>query len=412
MAFNIALSGLNAAMADLDITGNNIANASTTGFKSSRGEFVDLLASAGFVISSLDPGDGVRLAAVRQQFSQGNISFTGNALDLAISGGGFFAVRDPNGATGYTRNGTFAVDREGFVVNPAGARLQTFGVTDPSVPTFNSATTEDLQLLSAQGSPGATTQVDLALNLDTLNADETLGPGAIDPADTGSFDYSTTLTVFDSLGESHEATIYFRQTAALTVDARMVIDGEDGQTTAVQTLNFNSDGSLDETASPQPFNFGAFTPTNGADPIAFNLNLSNTTNLSGNSTVNAISQNGFAAGRLSNIDIDESGVVFARFSNGQSEPLGRIALARFQNPQGLRAVGDTSWVESFASGQAILGEPGGAGLGSIQGGSVETSNVNISEELVNLISAQRNFQANAQVISTADELNQTLLNIR
>lgn len=407
MAFNIALSGLNAAMADLDITGNNIANASTNGFKSSRGEFVDLLASAGFVISSLDPGDGVRLAEVRQQFSQGNISFTGNALDLAISGGGFFSVRDESGAAAFTRNGSFSVDRDGFVVSPAGARLQSFSVTDPTVPTFNSASTVDLQLLSTQGAPNATTLVDLALNLDTL--DPITGPGAIDPALASTYDYSTTLTVYDSLGEAHSATIYFRQTAALTFDTRMVIDDDVAQTTAVQTLNFDSQGAL---TTPQPLNYGAFTPVNGADPINFNLNLTNTTNLSGNSTVISIAQDGFAAGRLSNIDIDETGIVFARFSNGQSEPVGRIALARFQNPQGLRAVGDTSWVESFASGPAILGEAGGAGLGSIQGGSVESSNVNISEELVNLISAQRNFQANAQVISTADELNQTLLNIR
>ncbi len=407
MAFNIALSGLNAAMADLDITGNNIANASTNGFKSSRGEFVDLLASAGFVISSLDPGDGVQLAAVRQQFSQGNISFTGNALDLAISGGGFFSVRDPNGTAAYTRNGTFSVDRDGFVVAPSGARLQAFGVTDPAIPTFNSATTNDLQLLTTQGAPGATSEVDLALNLDTI--DPILGPGAIDPADADTFDYSTTITVFDSLGESHSATVYFRQTAALTWDTRLVIDGDSAQTTALQTLNFDSQGNL---ITPQPLSYGAFTPTNGADPINFSLDLTDTTNLSGPSTVTSIAQNGFAAGRLSNIDIDETGIVFARFSNGQSEPLGRIALARFQNPQGLRAIGDTSWVESFASGPAILGDPGGAGLGLIQGGSVEQSNVNISEELVNLISAQRNFQANAQVISTADDLNQTLLNIR
>ncbi|MEM9531329.1 MAG: flagellar hook protein FlgE [Pseudomonadota bacterium] len=407
MAFNIALSGLNAAMADLDITGNNIANASTTGFKSSRGEFVDLLASAGFVISSLDPGDGVQLAAVRQQFSQGNISFTGNALDLAISGGGFFSVRDPNGTTAFTRNGTFSVDRDGFVVNPAGARLQAFSVTDPTVPTFNNATTEDLQLLTTQGAPAASTDVELSINLDTTEFDPATPP--FDPTNAASYAYSTTLTVFDSLGQSHAATIYFRQNGALSYDAHLVIDGDNAQTTTSLPVTFDSGGAL---TSAQPMNFGTFTPANGADPINLDIDLTGSTNLAGQSTVNSVFQNGFAVGRLSNIDIDETGVVFARFTNGQSEPLGRIALARFQNPQGLRAVGDSSWVESFASGQVILGDPGGAGLGLIQGGSLENSNVNISEELVNLISAQRNFQANAQVISTADELNQTLLNIR
>ncbi|MFK7955617.1 MAG: flagellar hook protein FlgE [Lysobacterales bacterium] len=409
MAFNIALSGLNAAMADLDITGNNIANASTTGFKSSRGEFVDLLASAGFVISSLDPGDGVRLAEVRQQFSQGNISFTGNALDLAISGGGFFAVRDPNGASAFTRNGTFSVDRDGFVVNPSGARLQAFDVIDSSLPTFNSASTNDLQLLTTQGAPQATTQVNLALNIDPRDPPFISTP--IDPELPATYDYSTTVTVYDSLGETHAATVYFQQTSELNFTSRLVIDGLDDQTIDPGNFEFNSNGEL-SVPDPATINYGTFTPSNGAEPLNIVFNFADTTNLAGSSTVNSISQDGFAAGRLSNIDIDESGIVFARFSNGQSDPLGRIALARFQNPQGLRAVGDTQWVESFASGPSILGEPGGAGLGSIQGGSVESSNVNISEELVNLISAQRNFQANAQVISTADELNQTLLNIR
>ncbi len=407
MAFNIALSGLNAAMSDLDITGHNIANASTTGFKTSRGEFVDLLASAGFVISSLDPGDGVRLASVNQQFSQGNIAFTGNALDLAISGQGFFSVRDPNGGTAFTRAGTFALDREGYVVNATGSRLQTFSVIDPTIPSFNSAGTTDLQLLSNEGPPSATTSATIGLN---LQADATdLGAGAIDPTDSSTYNYSTSFTVYDSLGVSHSATVYFRKTADLTWDARLVLDGDAAQTTTVQTLNFDAAGNL---TTGQPLNFGTFTPVNGANALTMDIDLGESTSFGSGFTVTNIFQDGYAAGRLSNVDIDEGGIVYARFSNGQSQPLGKIALARFPNPQGLRGVGDTSWVETFGSGQAILGEPGGAGLGVIQSGSLENSNVNLSEQLVNLINAQRNFQANAQVISTADQLNQTLLNIR
>ncbi len=408
MAFNIALSGLNAAIADLDITGHNIANASTTGFKTSRGEFVDLLASAGFVISSLDPGDGVRLAAVRQQFSQGNISFTGNALDLAISGQGFFTVADSQGSRAYTRAGTFGVDGDGYVTSVTGARLQVFDVVDPDVPSFNNAGTTDLRLLATDGPPQATTSASLGLTL-AAEIGTPLGPGAIDPTDSNTYDYASSLTVYDSLGVSHSATIYFRQTANLTYDSRMVIDGDVAQTTTVNTLNFDSTGAL---TTGMPLNFGTFTPTNGADPLDIGVDLTGSTAYGSDFTVTSIFQDGFAAGRLSNVDIDESGIVFARFTNGESEPLGQLALARFPNPQGLRAVGDTSWVETFGSGQVILGEPGGAGLGVIQSGSLENSNVNLSEQLVNLINAQRNFQANAQVISTADTLNQTLLNIR
>ena len=407
MAFNIALSGLNAAMSDLEITGNNIANASTTGFKSSRGEFVDLLASAGFVISNLDPGDGVTLAAVRQQFNQGNISFTGNALDLAISGQGFFAARDDTGANTYTRAGSFSLDRDGYVVTTTGARIQAFSVIDPTIPSFNSAGTEDLQLLSSEGSPNATTAATIGVN---LQADAPiLGPGAVDPVDSSTYNYSTSYTVYDSLGVSHSATAYFRQTASLQWDSRLVIDGDSAQTGTVQTLNFDSAGNLTTTT---PLNYGTFSSANGSDPISMDIDLDDTTSFGTVFSVSNLAQDGFPPGRLSNVDIDESGIVFARFSNGQSQPLGKIALARFTNPQGLKAIGDSSWVESFSSGQVILGEPGGSGLGVINSGSLENSNVNLSAELVNLISAQRNFQANAQVISTADQLNQTLLNIR
>ncbi len=407
MAFNIALSGLNAAMSDLDVIGHNIANASTTGFKSSRAEFVDLLASAGFVVSNLDPGDGVTLAAVRQQFSQGNITFTGNALDLAIGGQGFFSARDLNGAMTFTRAGAFGMDREGYVVTTSGARLQAFDVIDPAIPTFNSAGTVDLQLKSTEGPPEPTTRADIGIN---LQADaENLGAGAIDPADPDSYNYSTSFTIYDSLGVAHSASVYFRRTDNLQWDSTLVIDGDTAQTTTTNQLTFDAAGNL---TSANPLSFGTFTPTNGADPINLNVDLSNATSFGSSFTVTSLSQDGFPAGRLSNLDIDDSGVVFARFSNGQSEPLGKIALAKFQNAQGLKAIGDTSWVESFASGQAVFGQPGGSGLGLIQSGSLESSNVNLSQELVNLIGAQRNFQASAQVISTADTLNQTLLNIR
>lgn len=407
MAFNVALSGLNSAISDMEITAHNIANANTTGFKYSRGEFVDLYASAGFIISNIDPGDGVRLSAVRQQFSQGNIAFTGSGLDMAIAGTGFFSLSDATGSRIYSRAGSFAVDRDGFVVNAQNARLQVFDVVNADELTFNNADTVDLQLVTSEGAPNPTSAVDLSFNLQADAPD--LGAGAIDPTDADTYSYSTSMTLFDSLGVSHTATVFFRRTGNLTWDSRLVIDDDVAQTSTVNTLTFDATGAL---SSATPVSFGAYTPTNGADPLDVSFDMRDATSFGSGFSINNIFQDGFTTGRLSNVDIDENGIVFARFSNGQSEPLGKIALARFPNEQGLRPVGDSAWVESFSSGQSIIGEPGDSGLGFVQSGSIENSNVNLSEQLVNLINAQRNFQANAQVITTADQLNQTLLNIR
>lgn len=407
MSFNVALSGLNASIKDLEITSHNIANANTTGFKYSRGEFVDLYASAGFVISSIDPGDGVQLSAVRQQFAQGNVAFTGNGLDLAINGRGFFKLRDASGGVNYTRAGAFGVDREGYVVNSQSSRLQVFDVVSEDPLQFNQAATVDLLLASSEGPPQATTTVDMAFNLRADSPD--LGPGAIDPADSDTYSYSTSLTTYDSLGVAHTGTVYFRRTGNLTWDARMTLDGDDTQTTNVITLEFDGAGNL---TTAMPVTFGSFTAANGADPLDLTFDMREATSFGSPFSINSITQDGFTTGRLSNVDIDETGVAFARFTNGQSKALGRVALAKFPNEQGLRPVGDSAWVESFASGQVLLGEAGNSGLGFLQSGSLENSNVNLSEQLVNLINAQRNFQANAQVITTNDQLNQTLLNIR
>jgi flagellar hook protein FlgE len=406
MPFNIALSGLNAASSDLKVTGNNIANASTVGFKQSRAEFADVYAEAYGGISKTAIGGGVRLEAVTQQFGQGNIDFTGNSLDLAISGQGFFMLSD-RGAPIFSRAGSMQVDRDGWVVNSQGHRLQVFPALDPAGNSFNTGTPSDLQLVTSDAPPQASTNVDALLN---LNADAAiLGAGAIDPAVPSSYSYSSTLTVYDSLGAPHTATTYFRRTGNLTWDTRLVIDGDAAQTTGVQTLTFNSTGQL---TTAMPVNYGAFTPTNGADPIALDYDLSGTTTYGGGFSVNNLSQDGFTSGQLASIEIDDSGTIAARYTNGQAVALGRVALANFANPQGLQQLGDNAWAETFASGAAQIGEPGSASLGLIQAGGLEQSNVDISEQLVNLITAQRNFQANAQVITTADSVTQTIINIR
>ena len=407
MSFRIALSGLAASQATLDVTANNIANANTTGFKQARAEFTDVYATAFGSIGSLDTGAGVRLASVTSQFTQGNIDFTGNSLDLAINGEGFFALSD-QGSSVYSRAGAFSVDRDGYVVNVTGQRLQAYPALDPRGANFSTASLGDLQLNASDAAPQPSTAADIALN---LQADATeLGAGAIDVADAATYNYSTSVTTYDSLGQGHTSSLYFRKTdtAARSWDVRMVTDGDDTQTTTVQTLNFDDLGQL---TSPQPVNFGAYDPGNGAAQMNVDYDFTGTSQYGSSFAVNSLFQDGFSTGRLSGLDISDSGVVQARFSNGQTTALGKVALANFSNPQGLTPLGDSTWGDSFSAGDRRLGEPGAGNFGFLQSGALESSNVEITEELVNLITAQRSFQSNAQVISAADTITQTIMNI-
>ena len=405
MPFRIALSGLNAASADLKVTGNNVANAGTVGFKQSRAEFADVYAVAFQGLGDTAIGGGVRLAKVAQQFTQGNIDFTQNALDLAINGEGFFVLSDA-GTRLYTRAGAFSVDREGYVVNAMGQRLQVFPANSGGG--FNTGALSDLRLDTSEGPPNATTKVTAALNLKA--SESALGGSAsdIDITDPGTYNYSTSLTVYDSLGQAHTATMYFRKVAnnewasALAIDGTRVGDG-------TPNLQFDSTGAISSGGS---VSYGTFTPGNGAATMSISFDYSKTTQYGTSYAVNGLSQDGYTTGRLSGIDIDSSGVVFARYTNGQSKQLGKVALARFPNPQGLEQRGDTVWAETYTSGDVLLGEAGTGTFGAIQSGALEASNVDIAEQLVNLITAQRNFQANAQVITTADTVTQTIINIR
>lgn len=407
MPFNIALSGLNAASNDLKVTGNNIANAGTTGFKSSRTLFADVYATA-FGASNSTAGGGVRVAQVQQQFTQGAVEFTGNSLDLAVNGDGFFMLSD-GGAPVYSRAGAFQLDKDGFVINPNQQRLQVFPALDPAGNNFNTASPADLQLLTGEGPPRATVNVDAALN---LQADTTaLGAGAIDPADPTSYSWSTTVTTYDSLGSSHQATLYFRKTAANAWDMASYMDGNPlsaggNPSTAV---TFNADGSLNAGGTAV---YDAYDPGNGAAPINLTLDLAGTTQFGAAFTTSSLTQDGFATGRLAGIQIDDTGVVSARFTNGQFQALGKVALARFANPLGLQQLGDNTWGAGFGAGAVQLGEAGAGSFGLVQSGGLESSNVDIAEQLVNLITAQRNYQANAQVISTADTVTQTIINLR
>jgi flagellar hook protein FlgE len=400
MPFAVALSGLNAASSDLSVTANNIANANTTGFKTSRAEFADV-----FAVGAQNIGNGVAMSSVTQEFSQGGVDFTDRGMDLAISGEGFFTMSD-RGVISYTRAGSFGVDRDGFVVNSQQQRLQIFPVASNG--TFNTGTLSDLRLATADSPPQATSRTEFGINL-PANAAVPAVP-VFDPANASSYNHSTAVTIYDSLGASHTATAYFVKTATANQwDARFYVDG--APVGGANTMTYSNLGVLTAPVGGG-ITLPAYTPPNGAAPITMTADVLSSTQYGAQFGVNLLNQDGFASGRLSSIDVDGNGVVFARYTNGRSEPLGQVALSNFANTQGLRQLGDTSWSDSFTSGDAVRGSPGTGSFGLIQSGALESSNVDLTEQLVNMITAQRNFQANAQMISTADQVTQTIINIR
>lgn len=430
MPFRIGLSGLQAAAADLEVTGNNIANVATVGFKESRAEFANVYSEAYAYIAKISIGSGVRLAAVTQQFSQGNLEYTQNALDLGINGQGFFVVKDASGLF-YTRAGAFQVDREGYVVNSLGQRLQVFppnigevGVTET---TFNTGRLEDLKLTFGDIAPKATTEINAQINLRSdaqQPVDEDGEPIEFDMNNPDSYNYSTSVTVYDSLGTPRVLTLYFvRGEEPLNWTAYASLDGSE----PIQfDLTFDSNGRLSsEGLIELEFDMAAIDPNNGATigpldpnadpPVGTNvvtLDISRMTQYGTQYSVSDLTQDGYTTGRLSSFDVDQNGIVYARYTNGQSQILGQVALANFKNPQGLLQVGDNNWALTLAAGDPVYNAPGHSNLGLIQSGALEASNVDLTEELVNLITAQRNFQANAQTISTADQITQTIINLR
>lgn len=433
MAFNTSISGLNAAAADLDVKSNNIANVNTTGFKQSRAEFADVFAVSAFGSSDTAIGNGTVLNNVAQQFEQGNLEFTDNALDLGISGQGFFALA-PNQTSAevvYTRAGAFGVNNDGFVVNSAGQFLRTFPVNpDGTVSSTSMSSTVALQLPSTAGIPQATQNVAIAANLPSTAAAIT---GAIDPTDPLTFTNSTSATIFDSLGNEHIVTLYYQKTTTANEwDVEAYISGADinptGTTTPYQlgvgggggpfapiTLTFDPAlGGALAAASTTTLAFDILGTefVSGAAAQATTINFSGTTQNSGGFNVINLTQDGFPTGRLSGLDISDDGLVRATFTNGQANPLGKIALANFPNSQGLKQVGNTSWVETLDSGQVLAGEAGTGVFGLIQSGSLEASNVDLTSELVGLITAQRNFQANSKAIETNNAITQTIINLR
>lgn len=396
MSFQIALTGLNAATDQLGVTSNNIANANTTAFKTSRMEFADIFNGGGAI------GAGVQLDQVRQTFTQGAVEFTGRQLDMSISGEGFFIV-DDNGSPVYSRAGSFGADGNGFVRNSEGQRLQVY--PSGTGGTFSIGVLQDLQLTSALSSPVATNAIDMGVN---LPSDATVPPVApFDPNNSNSFNHTTSTVVFDSLGTSRTATNFFVRSAA-GWDVHLEIDGTAVGTQAIQ---FGTDGRISVPATGV-YTAPAYNPPNGASPMVIDFDLTNSSQFGSGFVINNLQPNGSSAGRLRGINIDENGVVFARFSNGQSNPLGKIAMATFPNSEGLQKVTNLSFAETFDSGVPLRGEANTGSFGSVSSGSLEASNVDLTRELVKMITAQRFFQANTEVISTMDSVTQAVINVR
>jgi flagellar hook protein FlgE len=411
MSMNTAISGLNAATSDLNTIGNNVANASTNGFKQSRAEFADVYPVTGLGSSSNTIGSGVRLAAVAQQFSQGNISFTSNNLDLAVSGQGFFRLSD-NGTIVYTRAGAFGVDRSGYISNSSGLHLT--GYLADAAGNITGAL-GDLQLSMADIAPNATANISVGVN---LNAAATAPVPAFNPANAATYTNATSTTVYDSLGTTHLSTMYYRKTAANTWETYLYVDGVDRQAVAgvPDTLGFTSLGALATVngvaVPPTTITSASFNPGTGAANMTMTQDYSQATQFGSPFGVNSLTQDGYTTGRLSGVDIGDTGIVFARYTNSQSRAQGQVVLTNFANAQGLRPLGNSNWTETADSGVALTGAPSTASLGVVQSGALEDSNVNLTEQLVAMITAQRNFQANAQVITTENAITQTIIQLR
>ena len=427
MSFQQGVSGLNAAGRNLEVIGNNVANASTVGAKVARAEFADIYARA-VNGGANNIGLGVSLAAVTQQFSQGSISSTDNPLDSAINGGGFFQLKDLSGSLQYSRNGQFKVDRDGFVANTQGSRLLGFPANDKGVLVPGQA--QPLTLPTAGIKPSVTGNVGLELNLDA-RAKVTADPAAvplINFNDAKTYSNATSVNVYDTKGQEVALTYFFQKSAADTWNVFASANGVavnpdgNGDPQALTSLSFpaNGGGPINPTDAALPlapvlFNVPAASNAQGAATgpiVGVKLDLSTLTQYGSNFGVTNITQDGFPPGQLSAVKIQPSGVVLATYSNGQSTPIGQIELATFRNVQGLKPLGGNTWSATFDSGDATVGSPGSGNMGLLQSGAVEESNVDLTSELVNMMVAQRIYQANAQTIKTQDAVLQTLVNLR
>ncbi|KAA1012417.1 flagellar hook-basal body complex protein [Paraburkholderia panacisoli] len=510
MGYQQGLSGLSASSSDLDVIGNNIANANTVGFKSGTAQFADMYANSVATAVSQQIGIGTKLSEVQQQFSQGTITTTDQALNVAINGNGFYQMNN-NGTLTYSRNGVFQLDKNGYITNAQGLQLMGYAASNGGI--INSAQTVPLQVPTANIAPSPTTTIAAGLNLNaqddlmlgtptvtpgtitgsqstptvsitnaasgtnadgytitfdgtggytvtdtTLNTSTTgtytagtaipLGngqtvtfatgtpaandsytiaptPTAFNQNSSSTYNYSTSTTVYDSLGGSQQVNMYFAKTGAGTWDVYAGVST--GTATLVGQASFNSSGTLTGTsqavvpattpptfvATTTPYMFNVSIPTTdgSSTPQNLTLNIAGTTQYGGKDGVNTLQPDGFAAGTLTGFTVASDGTLTGNYSNGQTSALGQIVLANFSNQNGLVDLGNNEYGATSASGVAQISTPGSTNHGVLQGGAVENSNVDLTSELVNLITAQRNYQANAQTIKTQQTVDQTLINL-
>ncbi|MFK3794358.1 flagellar hook protein FlgE [Pseudomonas piscis] len=444
MSFNIGLSGLYAANKQLDVTGNNIANVATTGFKSSRAEFADVYSATKLGSGTQVVGNGVRLANVSQQFTNGDINNTGNVLDMGIQGQGFF-VLSTNGSLSYTRAGAFKADKEGYITTSDGtARLQGYAV-DANGKIINGVLT-DLRIDTSNLAPKPTDSISSTINLNSSETPINVNPTApapayvFDPTKSETYSKQFSTPVYDSQGNKHVMDQYMIKTSNPNEWVTYtLIDGRNPDGTAFSmanqapiTIKFDSSGKLQSLTPPaapatSPFTvsgnsivMGSWTPgnvvngtfvPNGSIAAAggVKIDMTKTGSVLGDTARSVVAQNGYSTGQITNLTIDGSGVMLANFSNEQTKPIGQISLASFTNEQGLQPIGGTQWKETYSSGIPGYDAPKTGTLGAIQSNSLEESNVNLTNELVNLIKAQSNYQANAKTISTQSTIMQTII---
>jgi flagellar hook protein FlgE len=445
MGFQQGLSGLNVAARNLEVIGNNVANTGTYGAKAARAEFADMYAAALNGAGSNNIGIGATVGSVAQQFTQGNITTTDNPMDLAINGGGFFQLSDGKNPTMYSRNGQFKLNRDGFIVNNEGHKL--LGYQADNQGTVVQAQASPLRLPTSGIEPNQTDVITLEMTFDSRAA--IASGGAVNFNDPTSYNFATSQTAYDLKGQNIGLTYYMRKTSADNWDMYVTANGASIQTdgsgapTRVASLTFPAAGGAPTTnnAGPAQGDAGTITTYDGdGNPIAttgggiftlpdipsvamatgamtevvsgVSFNLAGSAEYGTSFGVTNLAQTGYAPGQLSSITVEQNGIVMARYSNGQSKPAGQVELATFRNPQGLQPLGGNEWASTYGSGDPITGVPGDGNMGVLQSGALEESNVDLTGELVNMMVAQRTYQANAQTIKTEDQVLQTLVNLR
>jgi len=420
MAFSQAVSGLNAASTNLDVIGNNIANSATYGFKAGTASFADMFAGS-------KVGLGVKVAGITQDFNDGTTTSTGRALDVAISQSGFFRMTDANGSVYYSRNGQFKLDENRNLVNMQGLQLTGYPATGTPPTIQQGANPVGLSIPNTLMAAKATSTAAMQINLNSTDAVPTKTPFDATNADT--YNKKGTVTVFDSLGNSHDMNIYYVKTDANTWDVYTQdssVAGAAGGAVQQAQIQFNNNGTMEGVYNYDPDSGELATTANATPEIpismaSLNGSVASTFQLSflnsmqqntGSNDIVATNQNGYKPGNLVSYQINDDGTVVGNYSNEQNQLLGQITLANFANNEGLQSEGDNVWSATQSSGVALLGTAGTGNFGTLTNGALEASNVDLSKELVNMIVAQRNYQSNAQTIKTQDQILNTLVNLR